>query len=248
MRALHERGVLRDDLHERLETELLLQQEPGDREHRETDLGVNEELDRVVARLAMDIHAAREIGLTLAFFPPVIREPAVSVGNDDEVAATHMLNAGGGLAVGVEHLRDTGRGEQDLANFLADRGIEDHDVRDLVVDDGEGLGVKGIEREATILGLELEPAMLAEDLVQRDGAVDGGDGVFGDDEDFDAAGFEEFGKVSDELVDVMTRDIAARIGRAKALEVVIEMRQVDQAEVGLLVFFNPAGAVSDPLR
>ena len=66
--------------------------------------------------------------------------------------------------------------------------------------------------------------MRAEDLVQRDGAVDGGDGVFGDDEDFDAAGFEEFGEVSDELIDVASGLVAAGVVWTEALEVVVEVR------------------------
>ena len=119
---------------------------------------------------------------------------------------------------------------------------------DLMVDDGEGLGIEDVERETAVLGLELEPVMRPQDLVQRDGAVDGGDGVFGDDEHLDATGFEELGEVADELIDVAARGVAARVGRSEALEVIVEVRQVDQAEVGLLMFLDPAGAVGDPLR
>ena len=117
-----------------------------------------------------------------------------------------------------------------------------------MVDDGEGLGIEDVEREAARLRLELEPVMPAQDLVQRDGAVDGGDGVFGDDQDLDAAGFKEIGEVADELVDVAARGIAARVGRTEALQVVVEVRQVDEAEVGLLMLLDPSGAVGDPLR
>ena len=121
-------------------------------------------------------------------------------------------------------------------------------MRDLVVDDGEGLRVERVEREAAVLGLEFEPAMSTEDLVQRDGPVDGSDSVFRDDEDFDATGFEEFGEVTDELIDFAARLIAARVGRTEALEIIVEVRQVDQAEVGLLMLFNPAGRIGNPLR
>ena len=121
-------------------------------------------------------------------------------------------------------------------------------MRDLVVDDGEGLGVEGIEREAAVLGLEFEPVMRAQDLVQRHRAVDGGDGVFRDDEDLDTPGFEEVGEITDELIDFAARGVAARVGGTEALEVVIEVREVDQAEVRLLVLLDPAGAVGDPLR
>ena len=172
----------------------------------------------------------------------------MAVGDDDEVAAAPVLDTDGGLTIGVEHLSDARRGEQDLADFLTNRRIKDGDMRDLVVDDSEGLRIKSVEGKAAVLGLELEPAVSAQDLIQRNGAIDGGDGVFGDDEDFDAAGFEEFGEVADELIDIPTRDVAARIGRSEALEVVIEVREVDQTEVGLLMLFNPAGRIGDPLR
>ncbi len=132
------------------------------------------------------------------------------VGDDDEVAAADMPDAGRGLPFGVEHLRDARSGEQDLADFFADRRVEDDDVRDLVVDDGEGLRIEDVEGLDAILQLELKPVVLAQDLVQRDGPVDGGDGVFGNDEDLDAAGFEEVGQVADELVDLATGDVAAR--------------------------------------
>jgi len=79
------------------------------------------------------------------------------VGDDNVVAAAHVLDAGGSLAFGVEHLGDARSGEQYLADFLADRGVEDDDVRDLMVDDGECLGVKGVESKAAVLGLEFEP-------------------------------------------------------------------------------------------
>ncbi|NBR43426.1 MAG: hypothetical protein EBU04_11415, partial [Verrucomicrobia bacterium] len=61
-------------------------------------------------------------------------------------------------------------------------------MRNLVIHDGEGLGVKSIEGKAAVLGLEFEPVVRTQNLVQRHGAVDGGDSVLGDDEDFDAAG------------------------------------------------------------
>jgi hypothetical protein len=172
----------------------------------------------------------------------------VVVGDDDEVAAARMRDAGRGLAFGVEHLRDARRGEQGLADVFADRRVEDDDVRDLMVDDGEGFRIKDVEGLAAVLGLDLDPAVRAQDLVQRDGAVDGGDGVFGDDEHLDAAGFEEFGQVADEDVHVPSRGVAARVVRTEALEVVIKVREVDQAEVRLLMLLDPAGAVGDPLR
>ena len=75
-------------------------------------------------------------------------------------------------------------------------------MRDLVVDDGEGLGIEDVEGLDAGLILELEPVMLAEDLIQRDGPVDGSDGVFGNDDDVHAAGLEEIGEVTDERVDV----------------------------------------------
>ena len=53
------------------------------------------------------------------------------VGDDDEVAAADVPDAGRGLAFGVQHLADARSGEQDLADFLEDRRIKDDDVRDL---------------------------------------------------------------------------------------------------------------------
>ena len=96
--------------------------------------------------------------------------------------------------------------------------------------------------------LKLEPSVLTQDLVQRDGPIDGGDGVFRDDDDIHAACFEEIGQVPDEFIDVTTSGITARVRRAKALQVVIEVREVDEVEIRLLMLLNPAGRGGNPLR
>jgi hypothetical protein len=65
----------------------------------------------------VDIDGPGVIRVPLPFLPPVIGEPAVVVGDDDEVAAADMPDAGRGLTLGVEYLRDAGSGEQDLADL-----------------------------------------------------------------------------------------------------------------------------------
>lgn len=57
-----ERCVQRDHVHEHTESELLLQQPVGNAELHEAQLGVEKQLDRVVARLSVDVDASGEIG------------------------------------------------------------------------------------------------------------------------------------------------------------------------------------------
>ena len=63
------------------EAELLAKEEGGDAQPRETDGGIDEKLAGVVARLAVDIDGAGEVGRAGIVEPVVVGEPAVVVGN-----------------------------------------------------------------------------------------------------------------------------------------------------------------------
>jgi hypothetical protein len=75
--ASDESGIERDDIHEHAETELLLQQPPGDLEFRETEFRVEEQFHWVVTRLAMDIDSAGEVGSAMIVEPIVVGKPAL---------------------------------------------------------------------------------------------------------------------------------------------------------------------------
>src|SRR5206468_1066391 len=59
-----------------------------------------------VARLAMDVDGAREVGRPPVVDPVVIREPRALSGDGDELARARMVEAGGALPLLVEDARD----------------------------------------------------------------------------------------------------------------------------------------------
>ena len=70
----------------------LASDDPGaDREFREADGGIDEELARVVPGLAMDVDGALVVGGPGVVEPPVVTEPAVAIGDEHEVARTRVV-------------------------------------------------------------------------------------------------------------------------------------------------------------
>jgi hypothetical protein len=62
MRASDERRIKRDHVHEHAEAELFLEQPPGDFQLGNGAAWIEEKFRRIVARFAVDIDGAREIG------------------------------------------------------------------------------------------------------------------------------------------------------------------------------------------
>ena len=66
---------------------------------------IEEEFNRIVARLAVDIHGAGKIGSDPIVKPVVIGEPGVFAGNGDEIAGARMGDAGSDFFFRVHHFR-----------------------------------------------------------------------------------------------------------------------------------------------
>jgi len=115
-----------------------------------------------------------------------------------------------------------------------------------MIGDGEGAGGAAVEGFEAEFVLDAEPALLAEEAVEVDGGVDGSDAVFGEHHDLDAALGEELEQVPDDAVDAPEVFGDVRVIRAEALEVVVEVREVDEVERGLVVFLDPLGGPRDP--
>ena len=79
----NERGVERNDVEQLAEAQLALGELPADGERRHLDRWIEEQLDRVVARLAMDVDRARVVRRARVVQPVVVREPGVGSGDRD---------------------------------------------------------------------------------------------------------------------------------------------------------------------
>jgi hypothetical protein len=142
---------------------------------------------------------------------------------------------------------DTGGLFEEALDAGAEGWVLEIDVGDLVIGDGEGLTGSGVEEFEAEFVANGEVAVLAQEAVEVDGMVDGGDAVFGDDPGFDAALLEEADQVIDEGIDEAKVSGDVGVMGAEALEVVIEVGEVDELEGGLVVLFDPAGGGGDPL-
>ena len=118
MRTPHQRGIQGNHIHQHAEAESLLQQAPGDPKLRETQSGIEKQLHRVVARLAVDIDATREVRRARIIEPVVVGEPRVFTGQRHEVAGPRMIQADRRLPSLAQHPGDTGIIGKGLANLV----------------------------------------------------------------------------------------------------------------------------------
>src|SRR5690348_4984451 len=109
MRAFYERRVERNDVEQGPKPELSPQELPSHRGGGDANGRVEEELDRLVAGLAMDLDRAREIRCAAVVEPVVVREPRARLRDDDEVAGALVVDADRGLLGWPEHALDARR-------------------------------------------------------------------------------------------------------------------------------------------
>ena len=102
--AFDQGGIEGDDVHEHPEAEFLLEEALSDPEFGETDGGVEEELDRVVAGFAVDIDSAGEVRGFGVVQPVVVGEPGIGMGQGDDITAARVVESGGLEASVVEDL------------------------------------------------------------------------------------------------------------------------------------------------
>jgi hypothetical protein len=100
-------GVLRrDHVEERAQAKLALEQPPADREVRDAERRVDEQLDRVVAGLAVDVDRAGEVRGAVVIQPVVVAEPAIRQRDRHQLAGTGMVETERALALLIQDLLD----------------------------------------------------------------------------------------------------------------------------------------------
>ena len=215
--------------------------------------GVEEELERIVAGLAVDIDRAGECGSAGVFEPPVVGLPTVGRGDEHDVAAAGVVHAVFGDALGRQHFGDARPlGEQ--AGDAFDRlwvGILDEDVRELVIDECPGFAGGEIEVLAVFHFADFQQAGLAEDAVWVDHIVNRRDHVLARGEPERGFGVrlletgDELSQLGVEVGHGLVRGLA--VGPA-LLCGVVQVRQVNVEEVGAIFFGRDNRRVDDPSR
>lgn len=119
---------------------------------------------------------------------------------------------------------------------------------DLVVGDGEGAGGHRVEVLHAVLGVDLQQPGAAQGAVDVDGPVDSGDPVLGEGDDGAALGARVGQERCHGPVEVRCRPVGAGVFGAVALEVVVEVREVAEGQVGAAGGEDVPGRFDDPLR
>ena len=96
---------------------------------------VDEELDRVVARLAVDIHGAGILRRFGIIQPEVISLPTVRIRDDYQVTGTRIVDLACRQSIAAKHFRDAGHFAEQASYFFDDFwvGILYVDMRKLVI-------------------------------------------------------------------------------------------------------------------
>src|SRR5690606_36660903 len=137
VRATHEGRVERNDIEKRPEAERFLEELPGDAAACEAKLRVEEELERIVARLAVDLDRARKVGRAAIVEPIDVVEPSLGRGDADELARPRIVEPVASFAVVVEDEVDTVHALEKPADGIDVLRVPHVDVRELMVGDGE---------------------------------------------------------------------------------------------------------------
>ena len=135
--SAHEIPVKRDHVHHVPEAEHLLGEAPCHAELRPHVRRGEKQLRRIIAGLAVDLDAGREVGCLRIVQPVVVREPGVGRRHGDQLARAGVIEAGRLLALVVQHLGHAVE-PLELGAHRADvGGIAHVHVRHLVIGDGK---------------------------------------------------------------------------------------------------------------
>ena len=247
VRAAHERGVERNHIEQRPETELAEQELAERAPLRPEQLRVVEQLARVVAGLAVDIDGAREVGRLRIVEPPAVGEPAVGGAHAHDVARTGMIESGGGpcgtrqRALDAVDLREQHLDAGDVG------GIAHRDMGDLVVGDGECCAVLEIEDLAPVLKADREQSGLAEHAIEPHGISHGHDAVLADDERQHTRTLADIEKPADHAVDLAQFAANRGVARSGLLQRVVEVGQVRKHQRRRRLLDEVLGGHRDPV-
>ncbi len=151
-----------------------------------------------------------------------------------------------GLAAGVEHGGDAADRGAQLGDGGHVGGVADVDVRDLVVGDGERPRRPRVEVLHAVLGVHAQQALGAQGAVDVHGAGDVGDAVLRQHHHGPLPGGVQ--QRRQHAVQLGGRGGAARVAGAVALQVVVEVRQVGEGEVGVAGGHDVPSGTGDPPR
>ena len=233
---LDQRGVEGDDIHEHAEPELFLEQPAGNAQLGEAQGGIEKQLHRVVAGLAVDIDAPGEVRGAGLLQPVIVGEPGILVGQGDEIPGPGMIQPSGRPGGTGEDLTDSGSFFEQGPHRGFEGTVVEVDMGHLMIGHREDPAGPGIQQLQAQLLPHRQPALLPEQAVEMHRAVDGGNAVLGQEDHGHLAIVEEVDQAAHDLIDSPQVGGDGGIGGPEPLQVVIEVGKVDQAQAGLVEF------------
>ena len=203
-------------------------------------LGVNKKFHRIVARFAMDIYCTCKVRRARVVHPVVISEPRIFIRNRNEIASAAMAR------VIVEHRLHASRVFQKRFDFAVERVVIDVNMRHLMICYGKDLARTGIEQLVSQFFLDRQPALFAEESVEMDGFVHLRDSVFRKQHHVNAALCIKIQQSADDGVNGLQVGFDRFVLGAETLEVVIQMRKVNERQRGRMLTLDPFGRFGNP--
>ena len=196
----------------------------------------------------MDVDGALEVGHLRVVVPPVVREPSITVGHQNEVAGAWMIESGLGPLLALKDLGHAG-GRREQRGDLVPTGEStptEADVGHLVIRHREGVGRAGVDHLAALFLPPVEKSGVSKDSVRRHRVRDRDDAVLAHQDRLDAATREVLEQPGDFVIEFaeMLRDLGM-IG-SEFLESVVEVGEVDQRDRRVRLAFDLDRGIGDP--
>ena len=239
--------VQTDDAHQVPHAEFLARQrDPGPALGRARVGRVEEQLGGVVPGLAVDLHEPGEVRRPGLVEPVVVREPRVRLGHEDQFAGPFVVQAVLRLAGLVQDERDSGQPFAEFADGRQVGGIPDVHVGDLVVGDRERAGGPRVQVLHAGLGVDVQQPLGAQRPVHVDGSARLGDAVLRQHHHGCPTRGRRVQQRRQDAVQLSRGPRRLDPGRPEALEVVVEVRDVHEGQVGVLRGHEVLGRAADP--
>ena len=192
--------------------------------------GSRKRLDRIIPRFAMDLDQTGEIRSAPIVDPVVVCEPRIVARQRDELARASVIDAERALLAPVKYAVNAWQRRNDATDFLDQCRFRNIEMGDLMIGQGKRPRLRDIEHLATILGAHGKEPGLTQGSVDVDWHADSRDPVLGQHNHPRPVPLGIGDQRASDSIDLRETFCGPRIVGPKALQVIIEMRQIDERQ------------------
>ena len=194
----------------------------------------------------MYVHGAGEVRRDLVVKPVVVGEPAITGGQRHQLSRARVIEPVLPLSLVIEHGRHARHRLEKPLHLGDPLAAPDVDVGQLMVRHAEGLRRAGVEKLPPELGPHPDEPGLPQRAVQMDGTADLRDAVLREHDDPGAVTPHVLDQLPADGVDGAEVLLDVGMTRPEALQVVIEMWQIDERERRPPGIIHVSRAIGDP--